>query len=48
MCQPCIESATALSDYELITHSLIMNLSQELTVFGRRQKLTFTMKLRPE
>ena len=27
---------------------LIMNKSQEMTVFGGRQKLTSTMKLRPE
>ena len=27
---------------------MIMNLSQETVVFGRRQKLTSTMKLRPE
>ena len=39
MCQPYIESATA--------HS-VMNLSQEMTVFGGRQKLTSAMKLRPE
>ena len=39
MCQPYIASAT---------HSLIMNKSQELTVFHGRQKLTSAMKLRPE
>ena len=27
---------------------IIMNLSQEMTVFGGRQKLTSAMKLRPE
>ena len=27
---------------------IIMNKSQETTVFGRRQKLTSAMKLRPE
>ena len=27
---------------------LVMNKSQESTVFGRRQKLTFAMKRRPE
>ena len=38
-CQPYIESAT---------HSLIMNKSQEMTVFHERQKLTSAMKLRLE
>ena len=37
MCQPYIESATALSDK-----------SQKFTVFNGRQKLTSAMKLRPE
>ena len=32
-------------DYHII---IIMNLSQETSVFGRHQKLTSAMKLRPE
>ena len=32
----------------MIMTTIIMNLSQETTVFGGRQKLTSTMKLRPE
>ena len=34
-----------VDDYDII---IIMNLSQETTVIGRRQKLTSTMKQRPE
>ena len=46
--------ATALVYYEktrlkkLIMIIIIMNLSQETTFFGGRQKLTSAMKLRPE
>ena len=49
---------TALVNYEktrmkkcimiMITIIIIMNKSQETTVFGGRQKLTSAMKLRPE
>ena len=40
MLQPYVENAT--------TSSLIMNKSQETMVFSGRQKLTSSMKLRPE
>ena len=43
MCQPYIESTTVLSEvlpYSLIIIIIIMNKSQELTVFQGRQKLT--------
>ena len=32
----------------MIINMMIMNISQEMTVFGVHQKLTSTMKLRPE